>query len=116
MDVVLCTRLQGKKIFVLTDVAGAEQWVLEGAGKMFACEPKPIWMVEIMVKEHQSDGVEINLFFKNIFQLFLKNGYQTFNIDGNMSPITMEQVYLILKRSLESVTHNYIFLESNAVL
>lgn len=116
MDIVLGTRLEGKKILVLMDVEGAEKSVLEGAGKMLAMEPKPIWMVEIMTNELQPDGLAMNPDFKSIFQLFFENGYQAFSVDGNMSPVTMDQVDLILKESLRPTTHNYIFCESKAEL
>lgn len=112
MDVILGNRLQGKKILVLMDVEGAEKKVLEGAAQMLALEPKPIWMVEIMAQEHQPEGVEINPNFKSIFQLFFQNGYQAFRVDGDMNPVTMEQVNLIIEESRSPQTHNYIFCNS----
>ena len=66
--------------------------------------------------ELQPDGVAMNPNFKSIFQLFFENGYQAFSVDGNMTPVTMEQVDLILKESLRPTTHNYIFCESKAAL
>lgn len=111
MDRVLGTRLQGRKVLILMDVEGAEKWVLEGAAKMLALEPKPVWMVEIMIEEHQPDGVAINPNFKKIFQLFFQNGYDAFNIDPGMSPVTMKQVDLILNGKLKPFSHNYIFCE-----
>jgi len=116
MDVVLGTRLQEKKVLILIDVEGAEKAVLEGANKMLAMEPKPIWLVEIMANEHQPDGVAMNPDFKSIFQLFFQKGYQAFSVDGDMGLVTMDQVELILEGNLKPTTHNYIFCESKEVL
>lgn len=112
MDIVLGPRLQGKKVLIIMDVEGAEKGVLDGATKMLAIDPKPIWMVEIVAHENQADATEMNPNFKSIFQLFFQNGYQAFNIDGDMGPVTMDQVDLIVNGSRLSTTHNYIFCES----
>ena len=109
MDIVLGTRLQGKKMLVIIDVEGAEKGVLEGATKMLAMKPKPIWIVEIVANEHQPDGVEMNSDFKNIFQLFFNNGYQAFCVDEDMSPFTMDQVNSILEGNSRTTTYNYLF-------
>lgn len=112
MDVVLGSRLQGKKMLIIMDVEGAEKGVLDGAANMLAIEPKPIWLVEIVADENQAHGVEINPNFKSIFQLFFENGYQAFNVDQYMGPVTMDQVNLILDGSLNATTYNYLFCQA----
>lgn len=72
MDVVLGSRLRGKRVLIVVDVEGAEKWMLEGATEMLASEPKPIWLVEIVAKEHQPAGVEMNPNFKSTFRFFSK--------------------------------------------
>ena len=116
MDVVLGTRLRGRRVLVLVDVEGAEKWMLEGATEMLSSEPKPIWLVEIVAKEHQPAGVEMNPNFKSTFQLFFQNGYQAFNIDQDMRPVTMIEVDLVSRGSLVFTTHNFLFSELKPTL
>jgi len=111
MDVVLGTRLRGKRALILVDIEGAEKWMLEGATIMLANDPKPIWLVEIMTKDHQPCGVEINQNLTNTFQMFFQNGYQAFNVDQDMHPITMGDVDLVSRGRLEFDNHNFLFRE-----
>jgi len=112
MDVVLGSRLQGKRVLILVDIEGAEKWMLEGASIMLANNPKPIWLVEVVTKENQPQGIEINPNFKSTFQLFIQNGYEAFSADQSMRPITMEEVDLIAKDLLKVDSHNFLFCES----
>lgn len=110
MDLVLNKRLDGKKVLVLVDIEGAEKWMLEGAGKMLANDPKPIWLVEIATNENQPMGVEINPNFISTFQLFFQNGYEAFSADQEMRPITMADVDLLSKGLLKANTYNFLFI------
>jgi FkbM family methyltransferase len=112
MDIVLNTRLAGKKALIIVDIEGAEKWMLEGANMMLVNDPKPIWLVEIVTKENQPSGVEINPNFMSTFQLFFNNGYQAYSADQNMRPVTIQDVNLLSKGSLQSNTHNFLFCES----
>jgi len=112
MDVVLGSRLQGKKALILVDIEGAEKWMLEGASIMLANDPKPVWLVEIVTKEHQPLGTEINPNFVSTFQLFINNDYQAFSVDQHLRSVTPEDVDLLSKGILESGTYNYLFWES----
>jgi len=116
MDIVLGTRLQGKRTLILVDVEGAEKWVLEGATIMLVNDPKPIWVVEITTKKHQPHGVEIYSNFKSTFQLFFQYGYQAFNVDELMRPVIMEHVNLALSDNQRFATHNFLFSEPKAPL
>jgi FkbM family methyltransferase len=115
MDVVLGTRLLGKRALILVDIEGAEKWMIEGATIMLANNPKPIWVVEITTTEHQPSGVETNQNLKSTFELFFENGYQSFTFDENIRPVTMEHVELASNGSLRFATHNFIFSESRVV-
>jgi FkbM family methyltransferase len=116
MDLVLGTRLQGKRTLILVDVEGAEQWMLEGATIMLANDPKPIWVVEIMNRDHQPRGVEMNPNLINTFQLFFQSGYQSFTFNREMRPVTMEHVELASSNSGRFTTHNFIFSEAKVPL
>lgn len=116
LDVVLGSRLRGKRALVIVDVEGGEKLMLEGATKILANDPKPIWMVEITTKEHQPCATAINPHFKSVFQLFFQNGYQAFNADRDMRLVTMEQVDLAFGGSLRFATHNFLFSESKVTV
>jgi FkbM family methyltransferase len=113
MDVVLGTRLHGKRALVLVDVEGAEKSVIEGATIMLANNPKPIWVVEITTTEHQPHGVNMNPNMKSTFEYFYRNGYKAYNLDQEIHPVTMEQVELASTGSKQFTTHNFVFCESN---
>lgn len=111
MDLLLNTRMQGKRALILVDIEGAEKCMLEGASKMLVNDPKPIWMVEIVTSENQPQGEAINPNFASTFQFFFENGYQAFSADQEMRPITIEEVKLFAKGSLKTGTHNFMFRE-----
>lgn len=109
MDLLLNTRLQGKRALILVDIEGAEKWMLEGASKMLANDPKPVWVVEIVTSENQPQGVAINPNFASTFQFFFENGYEAFSADQEMRPIKIEDVKLYANGSLKAGTHNFMF-------
>jgi len=116
MDVVLGSRLQGRKVLILVDIEGAEKQMLEGAKLMLTSDPKPVWLIEVVTKENQPLGVEINPNFTGTFQLFLQNGYEAFTVEKqNMRPVTMEDVHLISKGLLNIGTYNFLFRESKKI-
>ena len=112
MDIVLGNRLQGKRALVLVDIEGAEKWMLEGAKLMLANEPKPVWMVEIVTRENQPTGVEINPNFMDTFELFFQNGYRAFSADQNMKPVSMADASLLSKGLLKADTYNFLFCDA----
>jgi FkbM family methyltransferase len=109
LDLVLSERLQGKKILVIIDIEGAEQWMIEGATKLLTSEPQPIWLVEINSTEHQPQQVPINPNFKSTFQLFFERGYQAYTANQALIPVTDERIESILNGTEPIDTHNFIF-------
>jgi FkbM family methyltransferase len=109
MDSVLGRRLEGKKVLVLIDVEGAEKMVLAGASQLLANLPAPVWMVEIMAKDHQPHGLSMNPDFNKVFEIFFQNGYQAFSADRHLSPVTKEDVDRIVKGTLSAPAHNFLF-------
>ncbi len=112
MDLVLGTRLQGKKVLLVVDVEGAEKWVVQGAKNMLINNPKPTWVMEITTTDHQPDGVTINPYLKDVFELFFNNGYQSFIFDREFAPITLSDVDRVMKGIETFNTHNFIFSDS----
>jgi FkbM family methyltransferase len=76
LDVVLGSRLEGRRCLFIIDVEGAEKRMLDGAGRALAAEPRPIWMVEITVTEHQPTGSAVNPQLLATFDAFWRHGYE----------------------------------------
>lgn len=112
MDIVLGSRLSGKKALILVDIEGAEKWMLEGADILLANDPKPMWLVEIMSKDHQPGGIKINPNLVSTFQTFFQRGYQAISADKDSRPITIEEVSRVASGSSEFGIHNFLFYES----
>lgn len=109
MNVVLNTRLQGKRALVLVDVEGAEKWMLEGASILLDSDTKPIWIVEIASKELQPQGLKMNPNFKSTFQMFFERGYQAFDLEQEMRPMKLEDIDQIYKGEVEFDSNNFVF-------
>ena len=112
LDLVLADRLKGRRVLVLVDVEGAEKFVLEGAQKLLNSSPKPLWMVEVTLKENQPSGVENNPNFKETFEIFFDCGYRAFTADGNMTPVTANDIKQIEVGQYSLPVYNFIFCES----
>lgn len=112
LDDVLSDRLTGKRCFFVVDVEGAEQFMLEGATKHLCMNPKPIWMMEISITEHQSDGTKINPNLMSTFQMFWQNGYETRTADKKFIKICEEEILKICESGNDTLhTHNFLFIE-----
>jgi FkbM family methyltransferase len=110
MNTVLGSRLMGKKVLIVVDVEGAEQWVLEGSSQMLANNPKPIWLIEITASEHQPRGVGINPRRSETFTHMFEAGYEAVTADKEMRLVTKTDV-AAAQRESPSVAgaHNFLF-------
>jgi FkbM family methyltransferase len=80
LDILLGTRLDGKKMLIKIDVEGAEYSViLGGVNYVMKMQPKPTWIVEICLGEYHPAG--INKDFENTFDLFWQYGYEVRTAD-----------------------------------
>jgi FkbM family methyltransferase len=112
LDTVLGHRLSGKKVLFWVDIEGAEQYLLEGATDMLAIEPKPIWMVEICIKEHQPDGIAINPNLLSTFNIFWDAGYDAWTADKQFRCIARDEIRNIVISGVDSIQmHNFLFIE-----
>lgn len=109
MDILLNNRLDGKKALVLVDIEGAEKWMLEGAQLMLDNVPSPIWVMEITSKELQPNGGTMNPNFKSTFELFFKHGYEAFDIEENMRPMTKILINQIFNGEIDFNSNNFMF-------
>jgi FkbM family methyltransferase len=110
MDLVLGDRLAHKAILVIIDVEGAEKWVLEGSSKLLASRPRPSWLIEIAVAEHQPSGVQINPRLIDTFRHMFDAGYSAFTADSQLRPVTMQEVERAASGDINALpTHNFLF-------
>lgn len=113
LDLVLGRRLDGRQCLMIIDVEGAEHGVLEGARALLASTPKPVWMVEIAVTEHQPAGRRINPSLRKTFQLFWDAGYAAFTADRESRRVLPDEVDRVVATGVSSFgTHNFLFVDS----
>jgi FkbM family methyltransferase len=111
LDKILAQRFAGRQCFVLIDVEGVEEAVLRGAQQLIARTPKPVWLVEIMVSEHQPTGFNSRLF--ETFELFWKSGYEAWTADQRPRLVPPEEVKAIAGGGPDTFnTHNFLFIEA----
>ncbi|MCL4870830.1 MAG: FkbM family methyltransferase [Anaerolineae bacterium] len=112
LDNVLHTRFQGKNCFILVDIEGAELMMLEGATSFVNGYPKPIWMIEISISEHQPEGLCINPNLVSTFQVFWNRGYEAWTADKQCQIILPDEIEGIAKGGVDTFsTHNFLFIE-----
>ena len=110
LDAVLGDRLAGRRLLVLVDIEGAERAMLEGATTLLEMEPRPTWMVEISVAEHQPHGVPINPHLAATFALFFDRGYSAYTADRAVRPVEREEVETVARTGVDTLrTHNFLF-------
>ena len=109
MDVMLGSRLKGKRALILADVEGSEQLMLEGAMSLLSNDPKPVWMVEIVNEQHQPVGVHRNPNLSRTFQTFFRSGYQAFSVEEGLRRVTAEDLHAVSAGERRMTSHNFLF-------
>ena len=113
-NTILGDRLLGEKVFVIVDIEGAENMMLEGASKLLEMNPKPIWLVEISGEEHQPKGVKINPNLLATFEKFWDRGYESVTADKHLRTIMKEEILRIIETQVDTLgTHNFLFYEKS---
>ena len=112
LDAALGARLSGRRTLVVVDVEGAELGMLQGAAIMLAHKPRPVWMVEISVDEHQPTGTTLNPRLAATFEIFERAGYAAWSLGDSLSPLPYQTVRLIAHSGVNTLaTHNFVFAE-----
>lgn len=86
LDAVAARRFQGKKLLIKMDVEGFELDVLAGAAETLGLEPKPTWMVEILLRDGVIPG-GTNPRFQETFETFWKHGYGCRKLDNGQTVV-----------------------------
>ncbi|MCC7361494.1 MAG: FkbM family methyltransferase [Anaerolineales bacterium] len=115
LDIVLGARFQGRRCLILVDIEGAEKQMLEGASTFLCFEPKPIWMVEISVSEHQPQGTKVNANLLETFQIFWARGYEAWTANKQCRQVHPEELEAIVTSGNDTLhTHNFLFMEKGS--
>jgi len=110
LDRVIGSRLNGKRCLIVMDIEGAELPALRGAAGLLGQSPRPIWMVEISVGEHQPDGVAVNPDLAATFEMFWDRGYDSWTATSPARPVTHEEIAAIVNGGRDTLaTHNFVF-------
>ncbi len=115
LDHVLQNRLTGKKSFILVDIEGSEKLMLDGATATLDISPRPVWMVEISVGEHQPKGIKLNPMLLETFCIFWDRGYESWTADAECRQVKLDEVKRIVETGKDTLhTHNFIFIEAGS--
>jgi len=80
LDAVVAGRFQGKKLLIKMDVEGFELDVLAGAAETLKLNPRPTWILEILLRDGVIPG-GINSRFLQTFETFWERGYECRKLD-----------------------------------
>ena len=110
LDLTLGRRFEGQRCLILIDVEGAELDVLQGARRLLQATPRPIWLVEIAVSEHQPAGISVNPNLLKTFELFQEYGYSAYTVDAAPRMVRVSEVQEVVASGRDSLrTHNFLF-------
>lgn len=117
LDLTIQDRFRDDRVFLLVDVEGAEFRMLQGAWRVLAREPKPVWMVEIAVHEHQPKGTAINPQLLSTFELFWQAGYKAWTAQASSRLVERDEIAAIAASGKDTLgTHNFLFASSNPLV
>lgn len=107
LDTLVAKRFEGKRLLIKVDVEGFEREVLAGATETLGLNPKPIWMVEVLLRSGVIPG-GINTRFHETFETFWKLGYQCRKLDKTRSLVQRPNIEQWVSRRSADCT-NFLF-------
>lgn len=107
LDEILGEIFTDQRLLMIIDVEGAEFQMLQGATATLQRRPRPTWLVEVSLNEHQPSGV--NTRFAETFEIFFKHGYRAFTAEDRQQEITSDRLPQIVRGECEVATHNFLF-------
>jgi len=108
LDIIVKDRFAGKRVVVKMDIEGAELDALRGATSLLSSHPAPVWMIEVMFREHHPLGA--NPHFRSTFELMWSYGYSASAADASCQTVEREDLdRWTASGSLDFGGHNYIF-------
>ena len=105
--------MQGIRCLVVVDIEGVELSMMQSATKLLSNDPRPIWLIEISVNEHQPDGIVINPNLVKTFEIMREAGYLAFTANGESREILLPEVQQVAATGRDTLqTHNFVFRSS----
>jgi FkbM family methyltransferase len=109
LDTIAARRFQGHKLLIKMDVEGFELDVLGGGEQTLDLNPKPTWLVEILLDGEVIPG-GTNARFSEVFGVFWKHGYRCTRANASRGPVEPADVSRwVADASAEPPTHNFLF-------
>lgn len=112
LDLVLGSRFQQERCLIVVDIEGAERWMLEGARSYVHRKPRPIWMMEIAITEHQPISGSINPNLLTTFDMFWDTGYDAWTANDACQEVTRSAITNIANGGEDRLrTRNFLFVD-----
>lgn len=112
LDNTLGSKIINKLCLILVDIEGSELFMLEGAINTIKNFPKPIWIIEIAVSDHQPAQIIINPNLEQTFKIFWDQGYEAWTANSECRFVSPVEIKNILESGIDSLkTHNFLFVE-----
>lgn len=109
LDAVAACRFQSKKLLIKIDVEGFELDVLAGAQATLRLDPRPTWLVEILLRDAVIPG-GINAKFAATFDVFWEHDYRCRKLDSAAAPVEAADVSRWVSQGfVDGSAHDFLF-------
>ena len=109
--------VENKSCLVVIDIEGAELSCLKGANSILSSSKNNVFLIEIVVREHQPQGVTINPYLLDTFALMSSYGYKSYTADKNLRLIKLSEVSEIVNSKINTLgTINFLFVKDENIL